>query len=126
MRGRATGDGFAVQSTAGSYTVPAGVLPTSYWRRITPDQTRLLDTQNGVLIGVTARKTGLRRSRIAGREMDVRVYELSGDLTSRLGYSAGGEWVDLEFDARGSRIAYRRDAPPSNVTLSPSGTRSAS
>lgn len=126
VRARATATGLAVEGSGGSFVAPANIEPTSYWHEDMTRRPRLLDTQNGVLIDVTARKTGMRRSRIAGREMDVRVYELSGDLTSRLGYSASGEWVDLEFDARGSRIAYRRDAPPSNVTLSPYGTRSAS
>jgi hypothetical protein len=126
VRARATAAGLAVEGSGGSFIAPPNTEPTSYWHEDMTRRARLLDTQNGVLIGVTARKTGTRRSRIAGRDIDVRVYELSGDLTSRLGYSAAGEWVDLEFDARGSRISYRRDAAPSNVTLSPSGTRSAS
>jgi len=123
VRARATAAGLAVEGSGGTFVAPANIEPTSYWHEDMTRRPRLLDTQNGVIIGVTARKTGTRRARIGGREMDVRVYELSGDLTSRLGYSAAGEWVDLEFDARGSRIAYRRDAPPSGITLSPSGAR---
>jgi hypothetical protein len=82
---------------------------------------RLLDTQNGTLIGVTAKRSGTQRTRIGGQEIDVRVYELTGDLNSRLGYSEAGEWVDLEFMARGSRISYVRDLPPASLTLSPAG-----
>lgn len=126
VRARASAAGLVVEGSGGSFLAPPATEPTSYWHEDMTRRAQLLDTQNGTLISVNARKTGMRRSRIAGRDIDVRFYELSGDLTSRLGYSAAGEWVDLEFDARGSRISYRRDAPPANVTLSPSGARSAS
>ncbi|MFM8991514.1 MAG: hypothetical protein ACKOUS_18305 [Alphaproteobacteria bacterium] len=52
---------------------------------------------------------------MAGREVEMRVYEVTGDLTSRLGYTQAGEWIDLEFKARGSTIRYRRDTPPATA-----------
>jgi hypothetical protein len=41
--------------------------------------------------------------------VEIRVYEVTGELNTRLGYARTGEWVDLEFMARGSKIRYRRD-----------------
>lgn len=126
VRGRATAGGIAVEGSGGSFLAPPDTKPTSYWHEDMTRRMRLLDTQNGTLIGVTAKRAGTQRARIGGQEIDVRFYELTGDLNSRLGYSASGEWVDLEFMARGSRISYRRDVPPSSVTLSPAGLPRAS
>lgn len=121
VRARSQSNGLAVEGSGGSFLAPASTEPTSYWHEDMTLRSRLLDTQNGVIVDVTARKTGMRRATIAGREIDVRSYELSGDLTSRLGYSTAGEWVDLAFLARGSRIVYRRDAPPPAAATIPVG-----
>ncbi len=121
VRARRTTGGLAVEGSGGGFLAPANTEPTSYWHEDMTLQSRLLDTQNGTLIDVAARQTGTRRATIAGREIDVRTYQLSGDLSSQLGYSMTGEWVDLTFLARGSRIAYRRDAPPAAAAVSPSG-----
>ena len=121
LRARRTAGGLAVEGSGGSFLAPANTEPTSYWHENMTLQSRLLDTQNGVLVDVTARKTGTRRAIVAGHEIEVRTYQLSGDLESQLGYSASGEWVNLAFMARGSRIAYRRDAPPAAAAMSPFG-----
>jgi len=126
VRARRKSDGLAVEGSGGSFLAPTSIEPTSYWHEDMTLRSRLLDTQNGVIVDVTARKTGIRRATIAGREIDVRSYELSGDLTSRLGYSAAGEWVDLAFLARGSRIVYQRDAPPAAATTPSGAVRHAS
>jgi hypothetical protein len=121
VRARATADGIAVEGSGGSFLAPVDTKPTSYWHEDMTRRVKLLDTQAGQLIGVQAKRAGTQRARIGGQEIDVRFYELTGDLNSRLGYSASGEWVDLEFMARGSRISYLRDLPPASVTRSPAG-----
>lgn len=126
VRAKLVAGGLAVEGSGGSFLAPADTKPTSYWHEDMIGRMQLLETQNGILIGVTATRTGAQRARIAGQEIDVRIYELTGDLNSRLGYSGSGEWVDLEFMARGSRISYVRDRPPANVTLSPAGLPRAS
>jgi hypothetical protein len=112
VRVRQAAGGLAVAGSGGEFLAPPETKPTSYWHEDMTRRTRLLDTQAGTLIDVSARQTGTERASIAGREVDMRVYEVTGDLTSRLGYTRAGEWVDLEFKARGSTIRYRRDTPP--------------
>jgi hypothetical protein len=112
VRARAEADGLAVEGSGGRFRAAADTKPTSYWMEAMTRRTKLLDTQRGVLIDVAARATGRERARIAGRDLEMRVYEVTGDLNSRLGYAENGEWVDLEFVARGARIRYRRDLPP--------------
>lgn len=112
VRVRPAAGGLEVSGSGGDFLAPPETRPTSYWHEDMTRHTRLLDTQAGKLIDVRARPAGTERSSIAGREVDMRVYEVTGDLNSRLGYTAAGEWVDLEFKARGSTIRYRRDTPP--------------
>lgn len=120
---RATGSagGLAVEGSGGRIVAPADTKPTSYWHEDMTRRQRFLDTQNGTLLDVSVRPLGPERAVIAGIEMEVRSYELSGDLSSRLGYGPSGEWVDLRFAARGSQIVYRRDAPPAAAAVSPAG-----
>lgn len=112
VRVRKAAGGLAVAGSGGEFIAPPETKPTSYWHEDMTRRTRLLDTQAGTLIDVRARQSGTERASIAGREVEMRVYEVTGDLTSRLGYTQSGEWVDLEFKARGSTIRYRRDTPP--------------
>jgi hypothetical protein len=112
VRVRPAAGGLAVSGSGGDFLAPPETKPTSSWHEDMTRRTRLLDTQAGTLIDVRARQSGTERASIAGREVEMRVYEVTGDLTSRLGYTQSGEWVDLEFKARGSTIRYRRDTPP--------------
>ena len=115
VRVRPAAGGLAVSGSGGEFVAPPETKPTSYWHEDMTRRTRLLDTQAGTLIDVRARQSGTERASIAGREVDLRIYEVTGDLTSRLGYTQSGEWVDLEFKARGSTIRYRRDTPPADA-----------
>lgn len=115
VRVRQAAGGLAVSGSGGEFLAPPETRPTSYWHEDMTRGTRLLDTQAGTLIDVSARQSGTERASIAGREIEMRVYELTGDLTSRLGYTQAGEWIDLEFKARGSTIRYRRDTPPATA-----------
>jgi hypothetical protein len=109
VRARAVADGLAVEGSGGSFLAPADIKPTSYWMEDMTRRSRLLNTQEGIVIDVAARQTGTDRLTIAGTPVDIRVYEVTGDLNTRVGYAGSGDWVDLEFAARGSTIRYRRD-----------------
>lgn len=109
VRARPAADGLAIDGSGGSYLAPADIKPTSYWQEEMTRRSKLLHTQEGRLADVTARQTGTEQVTIAGSPLEIRVYELTGDITSRLGYSSDGQWVDLEFMAYGSKIRYRRD-----------------
>ncbi len=123
LRARATEDGLAVDGSGGRFVAPADTIPTSYWHEELVQRSRILDTQAGRLIDVTVRPDGRRpRAVVAGRDVAVRAYQLTGDLVSELAYSGEtGEWIELRFIARGSEIVYRRDAPPAAAAVTPSG-----
>lgn len=109
VRARAVAGGLAVEGSGGSFLAPADIKPTSYWMEDMTTRSRLLNTQEGIVIDVAARQTGTDRLTIAGTPVDIRIYEVTGDLNTRIGYAGSGDWVDLEFAARGSTIRYRRD-----------------
>ncbi|MBL8699798.1 MAG: hypothetical protein JNK67_15575 [Alphaproteobacteria bacterium] len=121
VRATAAPGGLVIEGSGGRFVAPADTKPTSYWHEDMTRRQRFLDTQNGTLLDVKVRPLGSSRALVAGHEIDMRSYELSGDLSSRLGYGPTGEWVELNFEARGSRIVYRRDAPPAAAAVSPAG-----
>lgn len=115
VRARAVDGGLAVEGSGGAYLAPAATRPTSYWFEEMTQHSRLLNTQDGTLSDVAARPAGTEQATIAGSPLEIRVYELTGDINSRIGYSRNGDWVDLEFAARGSTIRYRRDRMPGST-----------
>ncbi len=99
---RATESGLAIDGSGGTYIAPAETVPTSYWNREKASRDRLLDTQSGKLIDVTAT--------VAAADANGVRYRLAGDLEADLVYGPGGDWTGLSFAARGGRIDYvRRD-----------------
>ena len=104
VRGRATADGFLVESDGGTVLAPATVIPTSYWHPATVEQTRLLDTQRGRLLDVQVERVGADP---AARAKEALRYRMTGDLELDLWYSAGGHWAKIAFQARGAEVRYR-------------------
>src|SRR5689334_13705779 len=54
VSGRATPEGFQVRGIDGPALVSPDIRPTSYWRHDAMQQQRLLDTENGRVLAVTA------------------------------------------------------------------------
>ncbi|MBX3495269.1 MAG: hypothetical protein KF769_03410 [Parvibaculum sp.] len=104
---RASEDGLAVTSSAhGSFTAPAGIIPTSYWNPETLTQTQLLDTQRGRIVDVTVTPVATREVALGGTAVTAREYEMTGDLKLRLLYSLENEWLNVAFMARGAEVDY--------------------
>lgn len=110
LTGRATEEGFAIEGHAGSRTLPAGIIPTSYWHPDTVEQTQLLDTQKGRLMEVTIGREGVDNLQLGGRSVEVERYRVSGDLRMRLWYTPDGRWSKVAFEARGEEVVYDLDS----------------
>ena len=111
VRGRASGGAFEVRSTAGDYTVPADVVPTSYWRRSTVEQGRLLDSQKGRLLDVRIEPAGTEASGAVTR------YRMRGDLDLDLWYDDRDRLRRIAFDYKGSRFDYVEAGPGRSVAV---------
>jgi len=103
-------DGLEVDGAGGTFTAPAGILPTSYWQPATQEQTQLLDTQRGRLIEVETSRLGTEQITLPGGALEAKQYKMTGDLKLQLWYGTGGELLKIAFEARGRDIAYAVNA----------------
>lgn len=107
---KANEEDLAVTSTSGSFVAPAGILPTSYWRPDTVEQTQLLDTQRGRLIEVTSVKAGEEMLQLPQGAKRTERYRMTGDLKLDLWYGEEGTLLNIVFKAKGRTIAYAVNA----------------
>ena len=107
---RAGEEGLAVESSSGTFTAPAGILPTSYWRPETIEQTQLLDTQRGRLIEVKSAKAGKEMLQLPQGAKRAERYTMTGDLQLDLWYGEEGTLLNIAFNAKGRSIAYAVNA----------------
>lgn len=103
-------DGLEVDGAEGTFTAPAGSLPTSYWQPATPEKTQLLDTQRGRLIEVETSRLGTDQVTLPGGTLEAEQYKMTGDLKLQMWYGAKGELLKIAFEARGRDIAYAVNA----------------
>ncbi|HYC04296.1 MAG TPA: DUF6134 family protein [Azospirillaceae bacterium] len=119
VRGAATEAGFAVESSTGSFTAPADIVPTSYWNDAILTATQLLDTQRGLLMDVRIDAKGEEEIVAAGKTVRARHHTIN-ILTNKPGatdrieawYDAEGRWVKMSYKAKGQDIEYTLDPPP--------------
>jgi hypothetical protein len=114
VKGSAVGDVFLVSNGAGERRLAECVGTFSYWdKQGLLQRSKLLNSQTGEYVNVTARALGPGRLKLGDRELPVERYELRGrDLEIQLAYSAEtGEWVALDSEVAGGRtLRYRRSA----------------
>lgn len=109
----ASAAGLVVAGSDFAGTLPADLLPTTYWRMESIRQQRLISSQDGRPMDVTVTDAGLDTVLSEGRVVPASRYLMRGDLDLDLWYDAAGEWVKLEFAAAdGSVIEYRRVTAP--------------
>jgi hypothetical protein len=95
-----------VSTKSETRVVPGDVLPTTYWIAATPDQSRLLNTQNGELAEVSVAALGTRAYSVPGGRVTAQGYEMSGDVRTKVWYDPDGRWIGLSFDGKGEPVVY--------------------
>lgn len=103
------GDGLDVSGPKGDYSAPAGVLPTTYWNPATRDQSKLLNTRKGDVIDVEIVDKGTVDSADAVAPRGAKHFLIDGPKTDFNVFYCGVSqtWCGLQFETRGSDIAYR-------------------
>lgn len=104
---RRQGGRLLVDGDDGRLELPGDTITTSYWHPATMERRGLLDTQHGRLAETENRFAGLERIEVAGRTVEARRYEVTGDLELTAWYGRDGCWSGLAFDARGEEVRYR-------------------
>jgi hypothetical protein len=105
VSGRLTGRGFEVDGRDGTVIAPPDIRPMSFWREDAVAQARLLDTETGRVVRVTAATMNEARTEHGGW---FQRYRLSGDLKHPLELTyADGRLVIARLYKHGSDIEFR-------------------
>lgn len=91
--------------------LPAGILPSSWWRVSTINQTRLLDSRDGKLSKVRVSRIGDDVIAIGGSNVRANHYRMRGAVNTDLWYDASGRWVRTAFKIAGQSFDYRKLTP---------------
>ncbi|MFC4723864.1 DUF6134 family protein [Glycocaulis abyssi] len=92
--------------------LPRDIIPSSHWRGYEEDLRRILNTEHGDAMEVTITDMGMEQIEADGGTIQARRIRLEGTLTVDLWYDENGFWAGCEFEARGQRIRYVRQANP--------------
>lgn len=90
VKGRRTGEGFAVQSDFGNGVYDAGIISTSWWNPGWIEDGQILNSQKGIVEDVVIRK----KTQLAGGVTQI---ELGGKIDATLRYTAQGCLDSLDF-----------------------------
>jgi hypothetical protein len=111
VEGKATPEGFRVDSRGGPFIAPAATLTSnSLWTPTVLEQDFVIDAQHGGVIGVSARKFGAEDVMVAGKQIHATRYSLiTPYLAGTIWYSQENLWVRGEFERDGAKIQYELD-----------------
>ncbi|MEL7346624.1 MAG: DUF6134 family protein [Pseudomonadota bacterium] len=98
---RRDGDALTVEGSAFSGRAPVTAVTTTYYTPTFIDRRPWLSSQSG-------KRIDFKVDRVAGEGVPgtTAAFQLSGQINSRLIYSAAGEWIGCEFDAQGEPGRY--------------------
>jgi hypothetical protein len=110
------GTDLVVDGTGYKGSAPASLLPSSWWRFSTINQTRLLDSRDGKLSRVNVNRVGEEVLQIGGTPIRANHYRVRGAVNTDLWYDGTGRWVRTAFKIAGQSFDYRK---VTNLTGSP-------
>jgi hypothetical protein len=102
------GTDLVVDGTGYKGSAPASLLPSSWWRFSTINQTRLLDSRDGKLSRVNVNRVGEEVLQIGGAPVRANHYRVRGAVNTDLWYDGAGRWVRTAFKIAGQSFDYRK------------------
>jgi len=107
----AHGGGLAGQAGSLRFNVSGYVIPTTFWHRDIPFSQAVLSVVDGLVKIVSSRRLPDGRLPFAGRQVDVRGWELRGEWPCRLWYDADCLLAQvMQADEEGRILLFRREA----------------
>lgn len=104
LLGEPVDDGFRVETSEFSATLPSCVRSFAYWNVDYLRAPKLLNSQTGEYVNVSVRALGEESLEVRGAPLRARRYALEGpDMRIDLWYSLDDEWVALESASKGGR-----------------------
>ena len=105
------GNALEVNGTGFKGNLPASLLPSSWWRASTINQTNLIDSRDGKLSKVRVSRVGDDVINVAGTNVRAGHYRMRGAVNTDLWYDASGRWVRTAFKIAGQSFDYRKLTP---------------
>lgn len=102
------GADLVVNGTGFKGSAPTGIVPSSWWRFSTINQSRLLDSRDGKLSRVNVNRVGEDVLLIGGAPVRANHYRVRGTVNTDLWYDATGRWVRTAFKIAGQSFDYRK------------------
>ncbi|TVQ33924.1 MAG: hypothetical protein EA356_11430 [Geminicoccaceae bacterium] len=119
---RNQGDRLVVTGTDGTKELPAGILPTTYWKPRMVQDGAWINTQHGRLVEGRSELVGEELVEVGSQVVPSEHWAIRGDVNLDLWYGDIG-WTQLAFTIRGdNHIRYTR-RPESDVASLPQAVR---
>jgi hypothetical protein len=97
-----------VETAEGVAPLPAGVLPSSWWRADLVGKTRMFDTRKGEVTPIRVERMGEDVVAVTGGTIAATHYRLKGSSAVDIWYDGEGRWVKMTFKLRGQSFEYRK------------------
>jgi hypothetical protein len=107
VHGRASQDGFQINSRKGTSMAPADIMVASYWRPEIVFRTLLIDPQRGRLKQQRLVGTDRVTIPIAAAAIEATRYTVAGVNDGWVAYDERGRWLAAEMHKHGADILYR-------------------
>jgi len=101
-----------IETQDARYDAPTSIFPTSYWNPAYLKADTLLNSQKGELEEIAITPLGTEKIAVMGEDINADRYKIDSVIPIEILHDTKtGQWVGLEFEARGSTISYKRLNP---------------
>jgi hypothetical protein len=108
VTGEATVGGFKAVGPHGAFVAPADILTTNcMWLPTLVEEKKLIDAQNGVLVGLVSKPLGEERVKVKGKDRPAERHSiLTPFVGGSLWYDLAGNWVRSRLEIKGETLEY--------------------
>ena len=108
VKGEATSNGFRVTGPKGPFVAPADSLTTNcMWLPELVEEKKLIDSQNGVLVGLVSKPLGEETVKVKGKNEPAERHSiLTPFVGGSLWYDLAGNWVRSRLEIKGETLEY--------------------
>jgi Family of unknown function (DUF6134) len=109
VKGEATADGFKAVGPKGPFIAPAESLTTNcMWLPTLVDEKKLIDAQNGVMVGLVSTPLGTDRVSVRGKDREAQRHSIRTPFVAgSLWYDRAGNWVGSRLEIKGETLDYK-------------------
>jgi Family of unknown function (DUF6134) len=108
VKGEATKSGFKAVGPDGPFVAPADSLTTNcMWLPTLVDEKKVIDAQNGVMVGLVSKPLGEERVKVQGKDRPAERHSiLTPFVGGSLWYDLAGNWVRSRLEIKGETLEY--------------------